>query len=877
MFRDKSVSKDDSLHTKYSVRMQKKVDRLKYLANKYKRSEHIQNALLGISNLANSALNLDSFYLGVHNQLQLLLPADNFFISLKSIDSNNLEVPFFRDEKDPHPSTIYAKDKLSSILLSGLTGYVYSKGIPLLCDQHKFEQLIQEGEIQEFGSECHQWLGVPIRHGDIISGVMVVQSYDPKTSYGELELELMTFISQHISGVMERLRYNEQIQLAIEKSTQELSSAYRKLKQEVYERRRAERLQKSLFEIASLAASSITNQDFYAQLHKIISQLLPANNCYIGLTNDAHTQLSFPFYVSQQSDQYPSVRPLKDGLTEYILKTKQPTLLTQTQIQQLVTDGQIYRFSPELNRTKNMHQWIGVPLFIHGQVRGALTIFSLSMSHDYQESDLELLTFVSQHIATAIERKMTAEKLKQGYELLEEKVLERTQALALLNEDLEREISQRIKIEQKLIHDAKHDGLTGLPNRALFMDRLGQAIKHIRRHEKERFGLLFLDLDRFKLINDTLGHIEGDKFLIETARRLALCIRENDTLARIGGDEFVILLDSIHKQKDAEEVAERVLSELSRPYLLNGQEFNSGASIGITLSNTSDTSESMLRNADSAMYQAKAKGKGCFVVFEHHKRRSDQKGIELEKELAQAINHQSLSLCYFPIMNLETQAVRALEVRLYWLHPTMGKIKHAQLYNMAEQANLLVELDKYKLAALNNEYHRLHALMGKPPVIHFSLTSQHLKHKHALRSIKNALQQAKPANHNLWLFFNEKAVAMDSDSHINAFEQFVKQDLNIGISHYGTGNCALSLLTFSPVKALKLDASLVSQICNKRQQQLLQTYAQAGISLDLEVFADGIGNEKDKRLLQEFGYCCGQGQALGKMITVDTSQAQISA
>ena len=877
MFRDNPQSKEGELHSRQSVRMQKKIDRLKFLANKYKRAERIQDALLGISNLANKALNLDSFYLGVHSQLQQLLPADNFFISLKGLESGNLEVPFFRDEKDPHPSSQYPKDELSSLLLTGLTGYVYRNGEPLLCDQDKFDQLVQAQEIKEVGSECHQWLGVPISHGDIILGVMVVQSYDPETSYGELELELMTFISHHISGVMERLRYNEQIQLAIEKSTVELSSAYKKLKEEVYERRRAERLQKSLFEIANLAASSDGNTDFYKQLHEIISQLIPANNCYIALTNDSQTELSFPFYASQQNNQYPNVRPLRDGLTEYILKRQQPMLLTQAHIQELVTQGQIYHLSPELNQTKNMHQWIGVPLFIHGQVRGALTIFSLSMSHDYQDNDLELLTFVSQHISTAIERKMTADKLKQGYELLEEKVLERTQALALLNEDLEREITQRIKVEQRLLHDAKHDGLTALPNRALFMDRLSQAIKHIRRHEKEKFGLLFLDLDRFKLINDTLGHVEGDKFLIETAKRLAICIRENDTLARIGGDEFVILLDGIHKQKDAEEVAERVLIELSRPYILNNQEFKSGASIGISLSSQTETAESMLRNADSAMYQAKSQGRGCYVVFDNGQQKVSNKGIELEKELRQAINENALSLCYFPIVNLETNAVRALEVRLYWQHPSMGKIKHAQLYNMAEQADLLVELDNYKLAGLNNEYRQLHALMGTPPKIHFSLSSQHLKHKHALRSIKNAIQDSRIANQKIWLFFTEKAVAMDSDTHINAFEQLAKLEVNIGIAKYGTGNCALSLLAFSPVNALKLDASLVCQISNKRQQQLLQTYAQAGVSLDLEVFADGIGSEEDKTLLQSFGYCCGQGQALGKMLTLESSQELISA
>ncbi|MGL4449008.1 MAG: diguanylate cyclase domain-containing protein [Shewanella sp.] len=605
-------------HNKEIARLTKRLIRLKYLANKYKRAEITQNALLKLSHIATLAGSLEEFYLGVHQHLKQLISADNFFIATIDVTSGKIAMPFFADEKDINPAQLYSEQYLSTLLQQGLTGYVFRTGTPQLCDTNRINELASSGEIVHLGSPCHLWLGVPIKHEDIVTGVLVVQTYDTEVHYGDIEVELMTFICHHIAGVMERLKHQEQLEIAIQERTKELSQAYEKLKLEVYERRRAERLQKSLFDIAELASSSTENPLFYSQLHNIIKHLIPASNCYIALLNEEETHLYFPFFVSQLGLEHPDSRPLQDGLTEYVLKQKRPLLLNQNEIRSLIDSGEIYRKAPTLNHTQTMHQWIGIPLFIHDQVRGALTIYSLSVTQNYQIKDLELLTFVSQHIGNAIEKKLSAESLRRSYAELEEKVIARTKDLAELNQNLEKEIQQRRHIEAQLVHDAKHDALTGLPNRTMFMERLSQAITHVQRHSDDQFALLFIDLDRFKQINDTLGHIEGDRFLIEAANRLRTCVRCNDTLARLGGDEFVILLDSIHSIEDAKEVSERVIRQLSQPYKSGTVEFHSGASIGISMSNNHrlNTSESILRNADIAMYQAKANGKGCYVIFD---------------------------------------------------------------------------------------------------------------------------------------------------------------------------------------------------------------------------------------------------------------------
>ena len=868
MFREEST-----LYTQYEVgRMQKRIARLKTLALKYKRAEVTQNMLLEISNLAAQVNSPEEFYSEIHRSLNILLHADNFFVALLNPDTNILEIPFFLDEKDTHPYESYPKEELSETLVSGLTGYVLRTGEYLLCDESKFDELINAKEIVSLGAPSHHWLGVPIKVNNSVAGALVVQSYSPNINFTEMDIELMNFVSHHISGVMERLQHQEQLEQAIVQRTKELSVAYDKLKQEVFERRRAERLQQSLFEIADLATSNIESEVFYSELHRVISHLIPANNCYIALLDKQLSHVSFPFYVSQASTCLPDSRKVCDGLTEYVIKTRKPLLLHNSELESLIASGEIYSKTPELNCIKDIHQWIGIPLFIHGQVRGALTIYSLSMSHSYQEKDLELLTFVSQHIATAIEQKLSAESLKNSYEQLEEKVVERTLALAMLNQDLENEITQRRKIEQQLVHDANHDTLTGLPNRAMFMERLSQAVKHIRRHGLDRFALLFIDLDRFKLINDTLGHLEGDRFLIETSSRLKLCIRDNDTLGRIGGDEFVILLDSINGTDDAEEVAERVLTELSRPYKLANQHFISGASIGISFSHNhkSDTSESLLRDADAAMYQAKTNGKGCYVIYDDKSHKLLNKDVKLELELQNAISNHELLLSYLPVQNLKTQTTVALEPRLYWNHPRLGKIKQAHLNNIAEHCGLTTELDIHLLQRLNSDYPALqkHSLSLLP--LHINISGKHLKHKHAVRQLKIALKQSHFKAEQLWLFFDEQGFILDTDNHINAFEILTGLNVQLGLRGYGSAHSALSSLTFLPLQGLKLDPSYANHIESKQHIKLLKAHFLTAQALELAVFVDGIGTKQQREALQEIGFTLGQGQTLGKVLRLTT-------
>ena len=846
--------------------LQKRIARLKRLAKKYKRSETIQNALLGISNIATQVTSLDDFYQRVHLHLQQLIPAENFFIASQDQKTGLTSLPFFADQQDSHPTELYPDQEISALLNSGLTGYVLRNGTPLLCDDNKFNELIASGDIKSLGSPSHQWLGVPIKNQDVVSGVLVVQSYNEANTYGELELELMGFICHHISGVMERLEHHEQLEQAIVERTKELSQAYEKVKKEITERVKAEKLQKALFEIADLSASNVLQQDFYLRLHTIMSQLIPADNCFISLIND-NNMLSFPFYVSQMITEYPASRPMQDGLTEYILEHKLPRLLSSKDIADMVANGEIYAKSPELNKTDRMHQWIGIPLIINGDVAGALTIYSLGDAHIYQLKDFELLTFVSQHMANAIERKLAAESLKNSHEQLEDKVVKRTRALAELNSNLQQEINQRRKIEDQLLHDAQHDGLTGLPNRSYLMERLSQALKHLRRHGLDQFALLFIDLDRFKVINDSFGHLEGDRFLIETAQRIKSCVRENDTLARMGGDEFVILLDSINATEDAIEVSDRILQALSMPYQLAKQEFISGASIGIAFSgrNKLVTSESLLRDADAAMYQAKANGKGCYVIFDDKLSAQSKLQHELEIDFKNALDQQEFEINYVEVVDFTNGEIIAIEPHVEWHHPKQGIIEHGKMKSLAAQYQLTLNIDGYIFSHLSEQYQFLKQKYGPSVYLHLSISSQHIKNKFVLRNLKQTIKSSNINLEKLILFFNEKALVQDTENHINGFELISQLGVQIGIDGYGTGYSSLSCLSFLPIKALKLDDDISKHLLNDKQLQLVKAYQLTAQTLNFDMYATTVDTQQQVRQFLELGYVRGQGRAISKL------------
>lgn len=587
--------------------------RLKRLLSRYKEAYAIQGALLRLSELASHISDMNDFYPAIHHIVSEYLLAENFYIVLYNEQSQEYRVQYFSDEKDQKLLASIQSHAFSS----GLTGYVAKYKQPLLCDEALFQELVKKGEIEAQGSPSAHWMGIPLWRGEALIGVMAIQSYDNQRRYKSSDLKVFSSIGAHTVTALDRVRGRELLESTVKDRTEQLMQTNAFLQKEIKEREHGEILQAALYTISELTAISQDMATFYQEIHKVLCSLMAAENCYIALLDAEHNKLRFPFYVDKFK---PSAldRPLGRGFTEYVIRSGEAKLINTELADKLVAAGEIQRGVNSANlATPLSHSWLGAPLKIEQRVIGVITVQSYDAGYHYSEQELSILRFVSQHIAVAIQRKLAAEKQKQHQEELERKVFESTRELRQTNLFLRLQVEERKKAEQKLFYDANHDALTGLANRQMFLHQLTQQLILSKRYPQTGMALLFLDLDRFKLINDTLGHHTGDAFLIECAKRLKMAVREHDLPARFGGDEFVVMLLNLHSPQDAKDVAQRIIDKFRQPYLVHAQSISSGVSIGIAPFQTEYMqADSMLRDADAAMYHAKAQGRDCYVVFQ---------------------------------------------------------------------------------------------------------------------------------------------------------------------------------------------------------------------------------------------------------------------
>src|SRR5690606_5811516 len=344
----------------------------------------------------------------------------------------------------------------------------------------------------------------------------------------------------------------------VHERTYELQQANLVLQAEIIERQRAEKLQRALYRITALSVTAGSLERFYADVHSIVGELLYARNFYIALLSADGEQIEFPYSVDER-DLSRESRHLAKGLTEYVLSTGVALLADRAAIAELESAGAVRSFGPLA------HCWLGVPLRRDGTVVGAIVVQSYTPEVSFEQRDQELLTFVAHHIDSALARKRGQEHLKAAHAELEFRVEARTRELESANRELRAQIGERVRAEQKLTHQTRHDGLTGLPNRILLLERLDAAIARMVEPGRSGFAVLFLDLDRFKLVNDSAGHAAGDEMLMEAGRRIAATLGEHTLVARLGGDEFAVLVEGVAEHASAEALAATLLEELGKP------------------------------------------------------------------------------------------------------------------------------------------------------------------------------------------------------------------------------------------------------------------------------------------------------------------------
>ncbi|NTV12635.1 MAG: EAL domain-containing protein [Desulfobulbaceae bacterium] len=436
------------------------------------------------------------------------------------------------------------------------------------------------------------------------------------------------------------------------------------------------------------------------------------------------------------------------------------------------------------------------------------------------------------------------------------------------------DITARKLVEEQLIHDAFHDSLTGLPNRALFVDRLQHVIDSAKRHHGNVYAVLFTDLDRFKVINDSMGHEVGDKLLIEVGRRLLTCLRPGDTVARLGGDEFAILLEGITSMADAEDIAVRILEDLRLAFRVDGQEFFTSQSIGIALkSGHYAEPDEIIRDADIAMYQAKANGGDSFVFFDTHMHTRIINRNQLEADMHSAIeNFADFVLNYQPIMNLQAKTLSGFEALVRWQHPQRGMIQPLDFIPLAEETGMIIPLSKWilnescrQLQEWQKFYHS-----SEPLKMSVNITSRLLVLPGFVDYVSSCLDRHGLDPGCLALEITESALLEHTEIAEEALIQLRTLGVHIHIDDFGTGYSSLSYLHKFPVDALKIDRSFIAKISAAQEsQEIVKTILALAHNLNLYVIAEGL--ELDGQLSAIKGLEClyGQGFLFSKPLTPD--------
>lgn len=852
----------------------RQIPKLKSLLKKYRQARTIQSGLLQLSELASSVTDMNSFYSALEAIIKTILITDSFHITLLNTQKN-LSLAYSHNPSEKSILTRHDKDKWKN----SLTGLVFSQAKAICCNAQERSELSKEYSLSLYNSVCTSWLGVPLKRGNQIIGVIALQSYDNDTIFGDRDSQLLEFIAEHLVTAIDRVRSRELLEKNIIERTQKLTETNEKLQKEIAERQKAVKIHKALLAISEITATTSNLNSFYQVLHKEITALVPSNNFYIALTSQNNQWIDFPYYKDEYYDVAES-RIFSNGLTELAIKVGEPLLVKGSEIITLDADGNAKYHIHAVNSLKNKtpKAWLGAPLIDQGVAFGVFAVHHYQDDSAYQLSDLGLVEFVSQHIATAILRIRSQADIQKSNEALEQAINERTKELQSTNLNLRMQIEERRKAEAQLYYEAHHDALTKLPNRAMLTDRLSYSLRHLKRHSSHQFAVLFIDLDRFKIINDTLGHHAGDLFLVEIAARLQDCVRDNDILARLGGDEFVILLDSLQSEDDVEEVAGRIINKISAGFELEGHTVHSNASIGIAMcGNHYNDSNEILRDADAAMYQAKSLGCGRYVFFDESMREQLIASMTLEQELRVAIKERQFELHYQKISDLENTKTIGFEALLRWNHPEKGLLTPSEFLFMAEETGMILDIETWVIEDVCVQLKHWQASTEyKNIFIGVNLSGRHLTQVNQLSKLISLIEANTVEPQRLILEFTESAFAQHTELALKGLRKLKEFGVKLALDDYGAGLSSLNFLHGYPFEFIKLDRSFIKTLnLDNKNLSLVKALHELGGNFGYRLVAEGIESAEMLEKLKNVGCEFGQGYHINRPCRIDNEESSI--
>jgi diguanylate cyclase (GGDEF)-like protein len=616
---------------------------------------------------------------------------------------------------------------------------------------------------------------------------------------------------------------------------------------------------------ASQALSrQIHSDDLLRLLLRLISENTGAQRCTLILNRgDAlwvEAQLS-PLGEWLDSCRLEDCANLPQTIVNYVAHSGEARVLYHAAIEvDCAKDDYIQRHQPK--------SILCQPILNQGKPIGLIYLENNLAIGAFTEERLEIVNVLCTQAAISLDH-------ARLYQDLESRVQQRTAELEEANQTLQQEIVERQQIESHLLHTALHDPLTGLPNRSLLIERLDDALAVLKQNPDSRFAVLFIDFDRFKVLNDSLGHIVGDELLIACGSLLRTCLRPTDIVARFGGDEFVLLLEGIQGVEDATQIADRILTQLRSPFQLGEHRVFMTASIGVVVASPDyGQSTDLLRDADTAMYRAKSNGKARYEIFTQTMHVQAFNRLWLEHDLWLAIERNEFSLNYQPIVDLASGRITSFEALLRWNHPERGWVSPADFIPVAEETGLIVPIGDWvlKTACAQQRQWLNRFPIAKQLRINVNVASAQMVRPDFLAKLDSTLALIGLPGRCLRLEITEGTLMQHTDAIQQLLQDLRQRDIQIALDDFGVGYSSLSYLNRIPISSLKIDRSFVQNMTHELESfEIVRTILLLGQSLEVDVVAEGIETEPQLTALQEMGCQYGQGFLASKPL--DSSQA----